>query len=149
MSRWKYWSKRLLKAIFVTKIVINKQTGSAWSFLQLSVPVCRGNFIPHFKIKAPIFCHPIFTEKYINPQVRINEMVNKHIVDYHPSLSQLTSMTHPLIFLWTLSVGFVSPESFLNLFLNLYVPPWLQENFKFMVLRLLANIFWCQKIDFV
>ena len=63
-------------------------------------------------------------------------MVNKHTVDYHPIPPQLTSRIHPLIFLWT-----ISPEPFLNFFLNLYIPPWLWKSFKFMVLRLLANTF--------
>ena len=75
----------------------------------------------------PIFCCPLFSE---------NKMVNKHTVDYHPSSSQLISRIHPLIFLWT-PKGFISPESFLNFFLNLYIPPWLQKSFKFIVLRLL------------
>ena len=75
-------------------------------------------------------------------------MVNKHTVDYHPSPSQLTSRIHPLIFLWT-PKGFVSPESFLNFFLNLYIPALLRKSFKFMLLRLLANIFVSQKIESV
>ena len=76
-------------------------------------------------------------------------MVNKHIVDYHPSHSQLTSRTHPLIYLYALSLGFISTESFLNFFLNLYIAPWLQKDFKFIVLRLLENIFGSRKIDSV
>ena len=75
-------------------------------------------------------------------------MVNKHTVDYHPSPSQLTSRIHPLIFLWT-PKGFVSPESFLNFFLNLYIPALLRKSFKFVLLRLLANIFVSQKIESV
>ena len=38
-------------------------------------------------------------------------MVNKHTVDYHPSLSQLISRIRPLTFLWTPD-GFISSESF-------------------------------------
>ena len=41
-----------------------------------------------------------------------------------------------IIFLWT-PKGFISPESFLNFFLNLCIPPWLRKSFKFIVLRLL------------
>ena len=63
-------------------------------------------------------------------------MVNKYTVDYHPSRSQLISRMHTLIFLWTRK-GFISPESFLNFFLNLYIPPWLWKSFKVIVLRLL------------
>ena len=74
-------------------------------------------------------------------------MVNKHTVDFHPNPSSSTSSIHPLIFLWTAKV-FVSAESFFNFLLNLYIPPCLRESFKFMVLRLLANIFVSQKIEF-
>ena len=34
-------------------------------------------------------------------------------------------------------MGFISPESFLNFLLNLYVSPWLPKSFKFILLRLL------------
>ena len=34
---------------------------------------------------SPIFCGFIFFEECLNPQVRINKMVNKHIADYHVS----------------------------------------------------------------
>ena len=74
-------------------------------------------------------------------------MVNKHTVDYHPSPSQLISRIHTLIFLWT-PKGFISPESFLNFFLNLYIPPWLQKSFKFSV-KITANTFVSQKIECV
>ena len=90
----------------------------------------RGVSIHCFKISAPIFCYPLFSENYLNTQVRINKMVNKFTVNYHPSPSQLISGIHPLIFLWT-SKGFISPESFLNFFLKLHIPPWLQKSFKF------------------
>ena len=95
-----------------------------------------------------IFCCTLFSEKYLNPQVRINKMENKHTVDYHPNPSKLTSRIHPLIFLW-IPKGFVSPESFWNFFLNLYITPWLWKSFKFKVLRILANTFVGQKIKSV
>ena len=101
---------------------------------------------PHFKINTVIFCCPLVSENYLNSQVRINKMVNKHTVDFHPNPSSSTSSIHPLIFLWT-ATGFISAESFFNFFLNLYVPPCLRESFKFMVLRLLANIFVSQTIE--
>ena len=97
-----------------------------------------------------IFCCPLFSENYLNSQVRINKMVNKHTVDYQPSPLQLISRIHPLIFLWTPTPkGFISPESFLNFFLNLYIPPWLWKSFKFIMLRLLENTFVSQKIESV
>ena len=88
--------------------------------------------ISYFKINPLIFCCPLFSEN----QVRINKMVNKHTANYHRSPSQLVLRIHALIFLWT-PKGFISPESFLNFFLSLYVPPWLRKSFKFIVLRLL------------
>ena len=103
---------------------------------------------PYFKISASILCRFIFFEECLNPQVRINKMVNEHTVDYHPSPSEFTSWIHPLIFLWT-PKEFISAEYFLNFFSNLYIPPWLQESFKFMVLRLLENTFVSQKTEFV
>ena len=111
------------------------------------IPVCRGVSIPHFKINPLIFCCPLFSENYLNPQVRINKIVNKHTADYHPSPSQLISRIHTLIFLWT-PKGFISLESFLNFFLNLNIPPWLQRSFTFGV-KITANTFVSQKIESV
>ena len=102
------------------------------------IPVCRGVYIHYFKINPPNFCCPLFPENYLNPQVRINKMVNKHTVNYHPSPSQLISRIHPHIFLWTPKAS-ISPESFLNFILDLYIPLWLRKSFKFIVLRLLQD----------
>ena len=101
--------------------------------------------IHYFKINPPIFCCPLFSKNYLNPQARINKMVNKHTVDYHPSPSQLISRIHTLMFIWT-PKGFISPESFLNFFLNLYIPPWFRKCFKFIVLRLLQIHLWVKKL---
>ena len=117
-------------------------------FLLPPIPVCRGAYIPCFKINAPIFSCLLFSENHLNPQVRINKMVNKHTVDYKPSTWQLTSRIHPLIFLWT-PKGFFSPESFL-IFSETGIPPWLRKSFKFIVsLRLPVNTFVSQKIESV
>ena len=35
-----------------------------------------GPSIPYFKINASLFCCPLFSKQYLNPQVRINKMVN-------------------------------------------------------------------------
>ena len=78
------------------------------------------------------------SKELLKPQIRIDRMVNKNTADYHPSPSQSISRIHPVIFLWT-PKGFISPEFFLNFFLNLYIPPKLRKSFKFMVLILLAN----------
>ena len=140
--------KRTFKSyFFAIKKIIKKQTRPASNFLQPPIPICRGAYIPYFKINPAIFCCLIFSENYLNPQVRINKMVYRHI-EYHPSLSQLISRCIRPIFLWTLK-EFISPESFSNFFLNLYIPPWLRKSFKFVVLRLLANTFMSQKIESV
>ena len=109
---------------------------------------CRGPYIPYFKISAPIFCCSIIFEECVNLPVKINKMVNEHTFNYHPRLSELTSRIYPHIYLCT-PMDFISPEYFLNFFSNLYIPPWLQKSFKFMVLRLLENTFESQKIEFV
>ena len=85
-----------------------------------------------------------FFEEFLNPQARINIMLNEHTVDYHPSPSELTSRIHPLIFLWT-PKEFSSLKYILNFFSNLYIPPWLRKSFKFTVLILLENTFVSQK----
>ena len=108
--------------------------------------MCRGVYIDYLKTNPPIFCCSLFSENYLNPQVKINKMVNKHTVDYHPSPSQLISSIHYLIYLWTLK-GFIRSESSLNFFLNLYILLWLQKSFKFMVLRLLQINFWVKKLN--
>ena len=61
-----------------------------------------------FQNQRPIFCWTLFFEEYLNLQVRINKVLKKHAVDNHPSLSELTSRIHPLMFLWT-PKGFMSP----------------------------------------
>ena len=75
--------------------------------------MCRDVYIPFFKINVSIFCCPLFFEEYFKPQVRINKLVNKHIIDYHPILLELTAKIHPLIFLW-IPKGFFSPEYFIS-----------------------------------
>ena len=89
--------------------------------------------------------------KCLNPQVRINKMVNKHTVDCHPILSELTSRIHSLTFLWFL-MGFIfSLECFLSFFscfLN-YFARCQHKSFKLMVLRLLKNAFVSQKVKHV
>ena len=103
--------------------------------------MCRGVYIPYFKINAHIF-------EYLNPHVSINKMVNKHTVNYHPSLSELTSRIHCLIFPWV-PEGFTAPKYFLNFFSNLYISLWFQKSFKFIMLRLLEDTFLSQKIESV
>ena len=72
---------------FCYQETIKKQTGSAWSFLQLRILACRGISIPHLKLNFPFFCYPFFFEQYLNPQVRINQMV-KIVLTEHISERQ-------------------------------------------------------------
>ena len=69
--------------------------------------------IPYFKINTLIYCCPRLFEEYLNPQVRINKMVNDHSVNYHPNLSGLISRIDPLKFLW-IHYRFISPEYLLS-----------------------------------
>ena len=132
-----YRSRELLKAFFCHQKTVRKQTCSAWNFLQPSIQVCRGAYIPYFKISTPFSCCSIFFEDH-DPQFRIKKTVNEHTVDYHPSPSELTSRIHPVIFLWTFK-GFIFPEFFSIFCSNLYIPPWLRKSFKFISLSLLEN----------
>ena len=111
-------------------------------------PIFSSTFSALFQNQSPIFCCPLFSVNYFNPETRINKMVNKHTVNYHPSPSQLVSRIHTVMFLWT-PKGFICPEFFLNFFLNLYIPLWLRKSFKFILLRLLQIHLWVKKIESV
>ena len=90
--------------------------------------MCRGAYLPYFKINASIFFSHLFFEEYLNLEVRINKMVNKHTVNYHPSPLQLISRIYSLILL-CIPKWFISPV--------------------FFMLRLLTNAFASQKIESV
>ena len=117
-------------------------------YFEPHIQVSRYVYISFFKINALIFCCSIFFEECLNPQIRINKMVNVHNDNYYPSLSELSPRIHLLKFLW-IPRGFISPEYFLNFFSNLCIVPWLRKCFKFMVLRLLENAFVSQKFESV
>ena len=69
---------------------------------------------------------PLF-QKYLNPQVRTNKLVNS--VVYHPCPSRLASGIHPYFFF--------SPECLLNfLRTDLYIPPCVGKFFQFMAFKL-------------
>ena len=139
--------KRVFKSYFLS--TKNKKADRLFmKFSSISNTNVQRYLYPLFQNQSSHFLLPVFSENYLNAQVRINKMVNKHTVDYHPRPSQLISWIHPLIFLWS-PKGFISPKPFLNFFLNLYVPPWLWKGFKFIVLRLRANTFVNQKIESV
>ena len=98
----------------------------------------------YFKINPP-FSAVLSFLKIISTLKPGLTIVNKHTVDYHPSPSQLISRIRTLIFLWT-PKGFISPESFLNIFLNLHIPPWLQKSFN-LVFRLLQTDLCVKKLS--
>ena len=54
--------KKSLKAIFCHQKMIKKQKGLVWNFLQHSIQVCRGAYIPYFKIVTIIFCCLFFSK---------------------------------------------------------------------------------------
>ena len=113
----------------------------------LSLPQYKRAYIPYFKINPTIFYCSFLFEEYLRfSQVANNKMIEEHTVDYHPSPSELTSRIHPLIYSWS-PKKFFSPEHLLNFFSNLYIPPWLQKSFKFMVVRLLGNTIVGRKIE--
>ena len=135
--------KRAFKShFFVTKKVIKKH--ALHEILFNSQYQCSEMYISPISNSMPPFSPVPSFLKIISTLSQDNKMLNKHIVDYHPSPSQLTSRI-PLIFLST-PKGFISPDYFLNFFLNLYIPPWLWKSFKFMLLlRSLANRFGVKK----
>ena len=57
---------------------------------------------PISKSIPPYSVAPSFFKEYLNPQVRINKIANKHSVNYHCNSSGLTSIMHPPMFLQTL-----------------------------------------------
>ena len=69
------------------------------------------------------------------------------LLDQDQQNSKQTHCRVPIIiFLWT-PKGFISPESFLNFFLNLCIPPRLRKSYKFIVLRLLQIHLWVKKLN--
>ena len=74
-------------------------------FSSTSWKVCRGIYVPCFKLTPTLSAAPYFINK-----IRINTVVNKHTVDYQPSPSGLTSRIHPLIFRWR-PQGSISPDN--------------------------------------
>ena len=138
MEEWKYGSRELLKTSSKSS---KKEEISAWNFLEPPIQVCRGAYIPDFKI-SPTY----FLLSSINVYVSFlrsgstKQMVKEHTVNYHHSPSELTSRIHSLIFLWT-PKGLTYPEYFFNFSSKLYILPWFRKSFKFLVLRLLENTF--------
>ena len=91
MKGWKYRSREFSKDTFYQQKEQKKQTDSTCNFLQPPIQVGRGAYIPYFKINAFIFSCSFFFEEYLNPQVKINKMVDEHTVNYHPTPLELIS----------------------------------------------------------
>ena len=103
---------------------------------------------PLFQNPPPqVFCCLLLSENHLNPQVKINKMVNKHTEHYHRSPSQLISRIHPFIFPCTFK-GFISSES-LNFFPKPVYSTMVVEKFQIYSVRLLTNTFVRQKIESV
>ena len=113
-----------------------KQTGFAWDFFKTPMQVCRGASTLYFN--ASFFCCHNFFEARI-PQPTVSNQQNGKRCWLHLCSSKLASRTYWFIFL-EIPLGFyLSPECLLNFLSNLYIPPWVGKNFKFMVLTILEN----------
>ena len=91
----------------------------------ITVQSCLYSLFQNQHPLPPTFCCPLFSEIYLNSQVRINKIVNKRTANYWFSY-----------FYGLLRALSLQPEPFLDFLLNLYIPPWLQKSFKFIVVRL-------------
>ena len=104
---YKYRSREFLKAFLSLSFSHQKTTKSRQALNEIFFnPQCKCAEVPLSAISKsmpPFSVAPLFFE-YINSQVRINKMIKKHTVDYHPG------------------------PSVLNFPSNLYIPPWLVRN---------------------
>ena len=91
--------------------------------------MCRGAYIPYFKIPPPPSPHFLLLHLFWRMSQPSAQMLNEHKVDYNPIPSEFNSRSHPLIFLWT-PKGFKSPEYFLIFLSNLFFTPWLKKMFQ-------------------
>ena len=108
----------------------NKKADSLYMKLSLTKSASvQSVCIPYFKINPLIYCCPRLFEEYLNPQVRINKMVNDHSVNYHPNLSGLISPIDPPKFLW-IHYRFISLQNICWVFLKPVYPTFAGENFQ-------------------
>ena len=106
--------------------------------------VCKGAYIPYFKINGPILLLSLFQR--ISQPSRLDQQNSKRkYCRLPPSSFRINVKVHPLILLWT-PKGFIFQEYFMSFFLNLYIPRRLRKSFKFMVLRLPENTFMSQNL---
>ena len=128
MNVWKYRSKKLLKAPFCHE-KSNKKAGM----------LCT-------KLSSTSFSSDVSSSLKIISTFRTNKMVKTHTVNYHPSPSQTTSGDIPSHIFMDSYKGFISPESFLNFFLNLYIPPWLWK-FQSYSVKIIAIHLWVKELN--
>ena len=76
---------------------------------------------------------PLF-QKYLNPQVRANKLVNSFV--YHPCPSILASSIHPYPYVFKLLKGFISLQHACWILSDLYIPSRMGKLFQFMVFTL-------------
>ena len=118
--------KRAFKGYFLSPKKNNKKADRLYikfsSTFNTRVQRC---LYPLFQNQRPHFLLLHLSRRLSQPS---GQMLNEHMVDYHPSLSEFTSRIHPLIYLRTLK-GFISPE-YLIFFSNLHIPPGLKKMFQ-------------------
>ena len=95
------------------------------------------------------------------PKSRFLDVLSKYLAIYILEYIQLNVnfkynlyKIHFIIYLWydnssrlkhVWSLHLRKKRTFLNFFLNMYIPPWLRKSFTFMVLRLLQIHLWVKK----
>ena len=101
--------------------------------------VCKGVYIHYFKIILPPPPSPL------SANLSFLKIISTLKSGQDQQNSIQTYCQLPItIFLWTPKCS-ISPESFLNVLLNLCIPPRLPKSFKFIVLRLLQIRLWVKK----
>ena len=97
-------------------------------------PVCRGVYI-QFQNQSLHFLLSSFFLKLSQPLGQDQQ-----------NSKQIYCRLSITIFLWT-PKGLISPESFFNFLLILYIPWQFRKSFKFIVLRLLQLHLWVKKLN--
>lgn len=100
--------------------------------------MCSRYLNPCFKIKAPLCC-PLILKEYLNP--RIDPRNGKQTC----RLPHYSFWINPNDIFSHISIN---SQNFLFKFIsNLYIPPWLEKIFKFMMFRLQKNALASPKIE--
>ena len=133
---------RAFRNFFDNQKTIKKLTGFAWNFLKTPIQNVQMCLNPLFQ-RIFILVFSLF-QKYLNPQVTSNKVVNSVVCSSCPS--RLASRIHPFIFLST-SWGCISLQNACWIFGKLYIPSCVGKTFKFMMITFLGNalnleIFW-------